>query len=236
MDNQPEVILHQMEETRTSLTEKIEQLEKQVAETVHGAASAVTETVENVKESVKETVDTVKDAFNLSHQVERHPWAMFGGSVALGYLGAVLTSRPAESRHRANGYAAASDLQMVSARDNGAAEAAPRRGLLESVGETFGTEIDKLKELAIGVAAGVLRDTLTSELSETIRPQLAEVIDDITIKLGGKPLPKPATGQGAGGPAHGRDGPPQAGYGPPQESPRQEQPTAEAYGGRIGAY
>src|SRR5262245_55877302 len=96
-DEQPKVIRHQMEETRASLTEKLETLEHQVVGTVQGATSAVTETVENVKEAVaetvetvkgtvRETVETVKETFDLSRQVDRHPWLMVGGSVALGFL------------------------------------------------------------------------------------------------------------------------------------------------------
>jgi len=61
MENE-DVIRDEMAETRTSLTEKLETLEKQVASTVQGATSNVTETVEAVTGSVKETVETVKDS------------------------------------------------------------------------------------------------------------------------------------------------------------------------------
>ena len=50
MDNEPEVIRQQMEEHRTALTEKLEQLEDRVL----GVATAVSETVENVKNEVAE--------------------------------------------------------------------------------------------------------------------------------------------------------------------------------------
>jgi len=106
MDNEPEreVIRQQMEETRAALTDKLETLEHQVVDTVQGATTAVQETVatvkdavqetvETVKGSVQETVETVKETFDLNRQVDRHPWLMFGGAVAVGYLGGrLLTS------------------------------------------------------------------------------------------------------------------------------------------------
>jgi len=87
-----------MDETRQSLTEKIEMLEQQVVDTVHGATSAVEETVGSVKEvvqdtvrtvkdSVQETVDTVKDTFDLQSQVRRRPWTMLAAAAAIGYVG-----------------------------------------------------------------------------------------------------------------------------------------------------
>jgi hypothetical protein len=67
MDNE-DVIREQMENTRTSLSEKLETLEQQVATTVQDATSnvagtveAVKETVEAVKDSVTGTVEAVKD-------------------------------------------------------------------------------------------------------------------------------------------------------------------------------
>jgi len=75
MDEQPEVIQHQMEETRQALVDKLEALENQVAETVQstthavqdttsavtGTVEAVKDTVENVSEKVQETMATVTD-------------------------------------------------------------------------------------------------------------------------------------------------------------------------------
>src|SRR5947209_18377211 len=112
MENEdPEVIRRRMLENRTALTEKLEALENQVM----GVASSVTDTVESVKEGVQETVEAVKDtvqetvgnvkdtfddtvetvkgAFNLPRQVERHPWAMLGGAVAVGAVLGVLLRR-----------------------------------------------------------------------------------------------------------------------------------------------
>ena len=139
MDNQTEVspeqeaIRRQMEETRTSLQEKLETLENQVKETVEEATEAVNETVQTVKEvvqgtvetvkesvetvkgSVENTVETVKQTFDLRRQVCEHPWPMFLGAAAVGFVGGKLLDRFLQEAapeslsgngHQGNGYAA----------------------------------------------------------------------------------------------------------------------------------
>jgi ElaB/YqjD/DUF883 family membrane-anchored ribosome-binding protein len=114
MDQEQDLIKEQMEETRVSLTDKVEQLEdtllgtvqhtlhtasdvvENVTETVEQTVETVKETVqgsvEAVKETVHETVETVKQAFDLRGHVQRHPWAMLAGSVVLGFLGGRMLS------------------------------------------------------------------------------------------------------------------------------------------------
>jgi ElaB/YqjD/DUF883 family membrane-anchored ribosome-binding protein len=104
-----------MEETRASMTEKLEVLAERVRDTVEGAKSTGEDMLENVKETVDETVgaakktigearstvegiienvkdtmdDTttrVKQSFDLRYQTDHHPWVMLSGSVLAGYL------------------------------------------------------------------------------------------------------------------------------------------------------
>jgi len=123
MANETEVIRQQMEETRSSLQDKLECLEEQVKGTVQEATetvASVKETVANVRETVRESVDTVKesvqdtvqsvkDTLNVERQVREHPWAMFAGAAALGFVGARLlfrataTSRTTEFHRKAAG-------------------------------------------------------------------------------------------------------------------------------------
>src|SRR5262245_10198406 len=122
MDQEPDLIKEQMAETRVSLTDKIEKLEdtikgnvestlqtatgtvenvtEKVEETVSTVKEAVEGSVEAVKETVHETVETVKEAFNLRHHVQRHPWAMLGGAVVVGFLGGRLLGQAQRSRER----------------------------------------------------------------------------------------------------------------------------------------
>jgi len=104
MDQEPDVIRDQIDETRASLTEKIETLETTVKstiqdarETVEGTVATVKETVEgtienvkgtiaDVKESVSDTVESVKQTFDLGYQTQQRPWLMMGCSFAAGFV------------------------------------------------------------------------------------------------------------------------------------------------------
>jgi len=101
-----------MEETRTSLTEKLEALETKVTdkvvqpvadavekaadvacnivETVKDTVSSVTEkvqeTTEAVTSKVQETTQAVASAFDLRKQVAKHPWVAFGVAATAGCM------------------------------------------------------------------------------------------------------------------------------------------------------
>jgi ElaB/YqjD/DUF883 family membrane-anchored ribosome-binding protein len=224
MDQKSDVIKEQMAETRVSLTDKIEKLEDTLKEDVQTALHTATDTVENVTEKVEETVETVKEAvegsveavketvqetvasvkeaFNLRHHVQRHPWAMLGGAVVVGFLGGRLLGRAQRWRQRQQrrdehlfprpGTAVAKAPMPTSAPAR-AFEAEPERqpqeqkaSWLGSLGETFGEELSQLKGLALGATFGVLRDLLTASVPEQLKPQLTDVMNNFTTKLGGR--------------------------------------------------
>jgi ElaB/YqjD/DUF883 family membrane-anchored ribosome-binding protein len=215
----PEVIRSQIEETRSSLTEKLETLEQEVKETVVEARTAVTETVETVKETVENTVEavketvqgtveTVKHTFDLPGHVDRHPWAMVGGSLLAGFVvGGFLPrprigwSGPTRDRGRESFLRSAPGAEAEGFREPSRPaesvswpEAAPKsseRSLLGSLNDTFGSEITKLKGLAIGAALGLVRDAVVPSLPPTLTPRVREVIDSITTKLGGEVIQGP---------------------------------------------
>ncbi len=72
MNDTPEVIRQQMEDTKSQLTEKLESLECQVSD----------------------GVQSVTDAFDLPLQIARHPWMAVGGSLFLGYLASEILNAP----------------------------------------------------------------------------------------------------------------------------------------------
>jgi ElaB/YqjD/DUF883 family membrane-anchored ribosome-binding protein len=231
MDHEAEVIKSQMEETRSSLAEKLETLENQVVgtvqqttaavsntveavkDTVESVKDAVEETMEKAKDSVHDTVETIQESLNLPHQVQRHPWGMFTGSVALGVLTGYLLPagrrRPRSYRYQApsgDGFSARRSnlseefLHETSAGYTpGAAEPAaappPQPSTFSKVGGVLGSELDKLKGLAIGTALGLVRDLVVDRLPETMRPDLTNMVNEVTEKLGGKVLPSPVLGQ-----------------------------------------
>jgi len=211
------MIKRQMEHTRASLTEKVEMLEQKVEDTVTSATTAVTETVETVKEtvqgtveSVKEavqgtvdtvketvagTVESVKDTFDFRAHTQRHPWAVFGGSVAVGFLGGYFLGGRNGAAHASNGSSWSAETN--GARGYSAPVAAPMtapvaeekgHGLLSGLGGMLGPELSKLKGLAIGTTLGLVRDLLTRSMPQEVSAKLSEVIDGITTKLGGEPV------------------------------------------------
>lgn len=187
MDSE-EVIRRKMEQTRESLTEKIDTLENKVLGSVEEATSAVKETVLGVKESVQEGMETVKDAVDIKGHVDRHPWYMLGGAVLCGYvLSSLVRSEkqgtrsrepppapPPAQEHRGNGRPAAEKQPAANGSD--------WLGMLEP-------ELNKLKGLALGAALGTVRELLVAEAPPHMGEQLRQIIDGITAKVGGEPVP-----------------------------------------------
>jgi len=227
MENE-EMIRRDMEETRTSMTEKLETLENKVAQTVHDATSAVSETVENikdtvasVKDSVQETVsavtegvkegvhsvtDTVKDAFDLPGHVDRHPWLAVGGSVGLGFLlGNLFGPRRTEVGTGVPAVGTTPNHGTVSKRQHTNGGTHKRRP--ESTGPSwlsqFGPEIAKLQGLALGTLFGAIREMAVQALPEHLGGQLKEIINSATQKLGGEPIPSSDWSEWASHPTEG---------------------------------
>lgn len=207
-----EAIRQEMDETRSSLTDKISMLEQQVVDTVHEASTGVKETVEAVKEAVQdtvqsvktsmgETVDSVKDTFSVSRQVDKNPWMMMAGSVGAGFLaGYVLNAPSATAVHKAAAPLASTPRtgngsgheSIVDAPTFSADRQATPSGLASGVAQLsqiFESEIKQLKGLAIGTLAGILRDMVVDTVPEMMRNPLQEVFNDVTVKCGGHTIP-----------------------------------------------
>jgi len=228
VEDEIDVIRDQMQDTRTALADKLEALESQVVSTVQSITTPVVETVESVKRAVEETVDavkdtvqstvstvsnaaeqtmeSVKDTFDLSKQVERHPWLMMAGAVAVGYIGGRLllpdntgstgtpttsgspfpdtmnraTAAPEPPRH--NGHHDGARAETRESKDE---------GLLGSLTDTLGPEINQLKGLAIGAAVGVVRDLVTQSLSGEMGSRVKNWLNTLTEKVGGQPFNEP---------------------------------------------
>lgn len=228
MDRESKIIHGEMEQTRSSLGEKLETLERKVTGTVQDATEvvqdataavantvetvqdAVQQTVATVKETVQDAVGSVKEAFNLSHQVDRHPWLMVGGAVAAGYLGQRFLMGGGGSPKSAKSLMAVSAKSMPNngnaLQDHangehangehdvlGKAAAAPEPAVDEGPGGFLHAELGKLKKLAIGATLGLARNMVTQSLTKEISEPLANILNSITSKLGGEC--QPAAGQ-----------------------------------------
>src|SRR5205807_4879567 len=199
MAQEPDVIRREIEATRSSLTDKIETLEGQVKESVQSARAAVQDTICTVKETVQETVDTVKRTFDLRYQVDRHPWAMLGGSMAAGVVVTALfpSRRRFESwnRHLQGAFSHEAPgrhplhAPLPSSRFSPHEPAgASQPGFLARLAHQFDDEIEKAKGIAVGVVAGLVRDWIKQALPPKLGPRVDEVIDSATTKLGGEPI------------------------------------------------
>jgi hypothetical protein len=213
-DNEPEVIRQRMEETRTALTEKLERLEGQVTGMVGVTAEAVTETVENVKETfadvtdaVQEKVQTVKEMFDFRLQMERHPFLLIGGSVALGFIASRLlksvgqTASAAGHAVSAVGHAALAAAPVVNSMMSGPSSAPakpePNPKAAKAEGESFvGEALGQVKNLAVGSVMAMLREMATAHLPNEFGKQVAETVDGLTQKLGVQPMASPIDLQG----------------------------------------
>lgn len=209
MDNESQVIEKQMEETRTSLQDKLETLEQQVKNTVQDATEAVSETVESVKDAVQETVsnvkdtvqgtvESVKDTFDLAHQAQAHPWGIFLGATALGFVATRLLTRDRSGRSATAPIAPLTYQNGSPVAGNSYTSAAPTSPQAEErsswwswIADHYSEELNKVKGLALGTAGGVIRDMLLASASPALAEQIKEVVDGATAKLGGQVIEGP---------------------------------------------
>jgi len=207
MLNEQEMIQREMERTRGSLTEKLEALEGQVAdtvsstagvvhdttqtvqETVTGAVDAVKETVSAVTDKVQETVQSVSDIFNLRLQMERHPWIVLGGAVAVGYIvGSSFHSMSESEVAPAKGSGAPPPPPPW----NGGTQYAQKNQTTESTEPgIWSGAVSRLKDLGVSYLMGMVRDLARNELPEAIASRVAEEVDALTAKFGVEPIAGP---------------------------------------------
>jgi ElaB/YqjD/DUF883 family membrane-anchored ribosome-binding protein len=209
MGPQPDVIRQQIEETRSSLTEKLEALEAEVKGTVQSAKETVEGTISSVKETVTNAKETVKHTFDIPYQVARHPWAMLGLSLVSGIVaGALLGGRVSTDRRIARRMSEASREPPERAETAPAAawsrvthDGQARPGFLDKLTHQLGDELEKAKDQAI--------DTMVSVVSDVVRksiPALGQACENLMTRVAsqvGAPPPQyggerrePATGSG----------------------------------------
>jgi ElaB/YqjD/DUF883 family membrane-anchored ribosome-binding protein len=216
-------IRHQMDETRSALTEKLEKLEQKVTDTVQGAAQSVGDTVENVKHaledtvqnvtssvhnvtnSVRDTMHSVGEAFNVSHHVERHPWAMVAGATAVGFVGGyILMNKGGDARadekfrhlSASQGHVPASQYDSP---PRFMSENPPTRmatpatthdmrssGHTNAFKEWLKPAATQVQSLAVGAALGLVRDMLVRSVPKPMTSQITELVDGLTQSLGGQ--------------------------------------------------
>jgi ElaB/YqjD/DUF883 family membrane-anchored ribosome-binding protein len=207
MPPETELIKQQMGQTRAALTEKLETLETKVlsaagattdtvAQTVHELGTTVRETAQDVRATMHETLSSVRDALDLSQQIHRHPWLMMGGSVLAGYMGGLVLDNLGRGRMPSLPALPAAPEQLLprdaEVRQRLEAQPPARRtgaSFFRTLAESFAPELDKLKRAALSMALGGVRDKLRESVPPQMREHVTELMDRVTVKLGGEPPP-----------------------------------------------
>jgi ElaB/YqjD/DUF883 family membrane-anchored ribosome-binding protein len=211
MAEESDVIRHQIDETRESLTNKLESLEVQVKDavgsvtdtietvkstvenTVQSVKSGVEDTVENVKASFNDTVDSVKETFDISRQVDRHPWASLGCSLVAGMAAGYLFAGERKPTY-ANGIPGMNAIipGYEPARPIEAPSREPAQpGILSTLLGSFEGEYDKIKRTAIGLMISVARDAIKDALPPSLSESVTEIMNDVARRAGGEPITGP---------------------------------------------
>jgi ElaB/YqjD/DUF883 family membrane-anchored ribosome-binding protein len=207
-ESDPTIIREEMRLRRAAISEKLEALEHKIVNTVQDTRQTVTDTVRDAKEAVAETVQTVKDAvhssvdavkqtLDIKRQVERHPWTMVGGSVAVGYIAGCLLERAVPRRIAPSPVAFSPSNACVRPPAAGLPATQPTQesavrqdpSWTDELAQKFAPEIKKLKGLAVGVLFGIVRDAVTKSVSPAMSPQIGQLIDSIAAKTGAEPIP-----------------------------------------------
>jgi hypothetical protein len=183
-----------MADTRCSISEKLDLLERRVMNTVEGATHAVADTVETMKETVRESVHSVQASLDPIGQAERNPWATFAVSVGAGYAAGKLLegnhAAPSMVIDQPPAWPHPSTSTHELAASHGRRPESHHARLRHMI-EPLEPEIRKLRELGVGMLFGLVRDFLHEAAPASLRSRLTEVVDDVTRKMGGEPVKGP---------------------------------------------
>jgi len=199
VDNELEVIREQMHNTSASLADKLETLETQVRGMVGTASETVSEVAGTVKEvvgNVTETVENVAETFNISKQVERHPWPAVGVALGVGLLSGYLlgpSSRRESSTYTPTSYSppipepAPSPVYPV-ASEPATEYRAPEPQKPGMWDEIVGTAGKTLREVGIGALFGALRLAVQNAIGPPLRDELTNMMEKWNSEMGGRPI------------------------------------------------
>jgi len=227
MEDQNERILKEMEETRTSLTEKLEALETKVTDKVvqpvadavehatdvaNDIVDSVKETVHNVTEKVEETARAVSSAFNLRKQTERHPWLVFGIAATTGCMVGSFLGRRA--RRPVSSEAGTWTRPKHVKGTNGAAhhaEASPTRRALKKTGSEHESwvreQMRHLGGLAISALMSTIRDLAKRAVPGPLGDRIGAEVESMTTSLGAEPIRGDVVGPIAERAGNGKEAP-----------------------------
>lgn len=193
-----------VQDTKDVVTDTVEAVKETVGvvkdavqETICAVKDSVQSTVGAVKDTVQGGVDYLKELLDIPLQTQRHPWLVMGAAVASGFClgrllgprGGVKTAASAVS----NVAEAVSTSRHAAARNGGQREKARSKGLLDNLTGHFASELNQLKNLAVGMLMNGLRETVSKHVPEEYREKVTGVLDSVTAKFTGEASePEPA--------------------------------------------
>jgi ElaB/YqjD/DUF883 family membrane-anchored ribosome-binding protein len=209
VDNELEVIRHQMEEKRASLAEKLGALEDEVLDTVHQAKAAVTDTVHNVteavdtvKEKVEQTVESVKERLDFRDAIRQHPWTAVGVSFAAGFAGGMFLETPSSPQGSSRAaYPQTTSYSPESSRPPGNGATTSSSALTSSLGPAGAELLQSIKGMAIGTLFGVLNEVVGNVTPTSMKADLHGMFENLNARLGGTKLYDFGTSSGEKEPA-----------------------------------
>ena len=198
-------IRKEMEDTRSSLTDKLEALETKVTEkVVQPVADAVekaSDVASDIVETVKETVHTVSDkveettkavvsAFDIERHMDRHPWLIFGIAATTGCMvGSFLGRRSSQASHET--WSRPKHVRGT----NGAShhtEASPlRRAPKKEASEQeswIKEQMRHLGKLALSALMSSIRDLAKRSVPGPLGDRIGAEVENMTTSLGAEPI------------------------------------------------
>jgi len=200
-------VIGTVKDAATTVGNTIDTATASVQEIVTNARETVHETVTAVNKTIHEAAAAVGRVLDVKGQVQQRPWTMLGLSVAAGYvaglllrnstrttIAAALPQANGETAHKAQSFAnhnGGPSPTESARRQMPGANAPPVQSFAGGLTDTLASEIAKLKGLGIGMAIGMVRDLAIRSSPESIAGRITEVMDSITIKIGGEPVHGP---------------------------------------------
>jgi len=202
-----------VQETVSTVKETVHEGVEAVHETVATVREGVNESVETVKDffDVKTQVSqhpwlmvggSVAVGFTLGMLTNRAsammPAPSYGGNGnGHAWNGNGIGYKAATTNGNGHGWAQQAAPMPAASAPAPAAPAAPATSstsasastVVSSLLSMFGPELDRLKGLALGAALGTVREMLASSVPSHLGDQLRNIVDDVTKKVGGQPLP-----------------------------------------------
>ena len=175
------------------MADSVHHVTETMNETVTAVKEGVHETVDTVKEAVHQTVNGVKESLDVKRHVQKHPWAMMGTAVGLGYLGGCLIPLRPPRLDRADAVVSYPPMPALSEGQGRPSRPVPsrKRATMRQqtwLSELLAPEIERIKALAIGTTFALIRDIVLPAFPPALSPHVRDVIEGVGTKLGGEPI------------------------------------------------